>query len=158
MWHLISDFIQCLDLDILLSNKLWPFQLALSANGKLYQYQPNSDFSIFLKHFPVLLIEVSSNKGYADKCCMLLQAACLVHPGNTTLSLMWKGNSSLHNLFACVACLTLAINRLSCVTNSKSFICSIIWHTSSTSSPSSSDWMRGGSKCSNFLKWSWKGV
>ena len=83
MQRLISDIIQCLDLDILLSNKPWPFHVALSVNGKLYWYWPRSDFSIFLKNFPDLIIEVTSDKGLADKHRMLLQAACLVRLGNT---------------------------------------------------------------------------
>lgn len=51
----------------------------------LFQYRPCSDFSIVIRGFPVLILEVTSDPHNSDMTRMLLQASCLVRLGNSLL-------------------------------------------------------------------------
>jgi hypothetical protein len=62
---------------------MWPISLVLQREKHLYQYTPKSDFSIVVKGYPILLLEVSSAPtSEADMRRMQLQVACLVRLGN----------------------------------------------------------------------------
>ena len=80
----MSDPISQLDpeLDALHSDKSWLLRLVIEEDhDRLHQYTPQSDFSMVVDDFPVLLCEVCSDASETDKTCMLLQASCLVRLG-----------------------------------------------------------------------------
>jgi Protein kinase domain len=56
----------------------WPFQLLakVPVEDKTYSYAPQSDFSLFFRKEPYLLVAVQSDKDGSDRRRMLLQAAC----------------------------------------------------------------------------------
>lgn len=72
-----------LELDTLHSRQSWPIPLVLEVGRKnLHLYTPRSDFSVTMRDFPVLLLEVCSDSQGHDRNRMLLQASCLVRLGN----------------------------------------------------------------------------
>jgi hypothetical protein len=73
-----------LELDTLHRRQPWPIPVVIEADRRdLYQYTPSSDFSVTMRGFPVLILEVCSDPAkMLDKNRMQLQASCLVRLGN----------------------------------------------------------------------------
>ena len=75
---------------MLVSGAQWPLGLVIDAQEDQYRYIPRSNFSIAMRGFPALLLDVASGQDEDSKDGkeihrILLQASCLVRLGNALL-------------------------------------------------------------------------